>query len=369
MISRVADHCFWFGRYLERAESMARVLAVTQHLVLDAELTPPEHWRPVLAAFGQEPNFVGQHGKAAAGDGEIVQRYLCFDDDNIASLRRSIAAARDNARSIREVVSLEVWETVNELHLWIASDAAVTGWSVHRHGFYRRVRQLVQLALGLTQSTMLHDTPLDFIWLGVLLERMGQTARTLDVHHLAFAEAAATARNALPAIAAGHQVVETALWLSLLRACSGVEPFMKVNQGRVAGEAVASFLMFEPRFPRSLRHCAHASYMRLADIRPPEHQTLPGGATLDRLQGLVQWVTDKALGHLDLTRLHGMLTYVVEETAIICDGIGRDLLGHVARPSPPASPAQPRSDAYALRLSQPQPQSQPSQSQSWPKGS
>lgn len=328
MISRVADHCFWFGRYLERAESTARVLAVTQHLALDAELTPPECWRPVLVAFGQEPQFVERHGHGAAGDGEAVQRYMSFDEENQASLRRSIAAARDNARSIREVVSLEVWETVNELHLWASREAAENDWAGDRYGFYRKVRQHVQLALGLTQSTMLHDTPLDFIWLGLMLERIGQTARTLDVHHLAFAEATGAGAPAL-----GRQVVETALWLSLLRACSGFEPFMKVNQGRVTSEAVVRFLMFEPRFPRSIRHCAFSAYVRLCDIRPPESQTLPGGESLDRLQALLQWVSESALDPLEMGQVHDLLTRVVEETAGICNGIGKELLGYGPPPS------------------------------------
>lgn len=343
MISRVADHCFWFGRYLERAESTARVLAVTQHLALDAELTPPECWRPVLIAFGQDEEFLARRGEEATGDGEAVQRAMTFEEDNAASIRSSVAAARDNARSIREAVSLEVWETVNELHLWMESAEAPEQFAVNRYGFYRRVRQLVQLALGLTQSTMLHDTPLDFIWLGVLLERLGQTARTLDVHHLASAGRAAAARMGGdgPALPAGQQVVETALWLSILRACSGFEPFMKVSQGRVTGEAAARFLLFEPRFPRSIRHCAHAAYTRLCDIRPPESATLPGGNSLQRLQALLRWVTNKGADPFDAARVHDLLTYVVDETSAICDGIGRELLGYgPPRSAPPLSQLQ-----------------------------
>jgi len=87
------------------------------------------------------------------------------------------------------------------------------------------VRRSVQLSLGLLRSTMLHDTPLDFIWLGVMLERTGQTARVLDVHH-----------HVLSPAASRHQVVETALWLSLLRTCSGFEPFMLTMKiGALAG--------------------------------------------------------------------------------------------------------------------------------------
>jgi uncharacterized alpha-E superfamily protein len=333
MISRVADHCFWFGRYLERAESTARVLAVTQHLALDAELTPPQCWLPVVIALGLKRQLFELHGEAAAGDGELVQRYISFDEQNGTSLRRSISAARDNARSIREVVSLEVWETVNELHLWIGGPAAAEEYASNRYGFYRRIRQLTQLCLGLTQSTMLHDTPLDFIWLGVLLERVGQTARTLDVHHHAF-ELDPTGANG------GHQVVQTALWLSLLRACSGFEPFMKASQGRVTGEAVARFLLFEPRFPRSIRHCVHAAYSRLCDIRPPESATLPGGESLTRLHSLDRWIAEKALDPFDPGAVHEVLTHAVDETAAACDGIGRELLGYgPPKSAPPAAAA------------------------------
>lgn len=330
MISRVADHCFWFGRYLERAESTARVLAVTQNLALDAELTALQCWLPVVIALGLRGQLLDLHGEASAGDGELVQRYISFDEDSATSLRRSCAAARDNARSIREVVSLETWETVNELHLWISSSTAEEEYASNRYGFYRRIRQLTQLCLGLTQSTMLHDTPLDFIWLGVLLERVGQTARTLDVHHHAFE----LDRPGAP----GHPVVETALWLSLLRACSGFEPFMKTSQGRVSGEAVARFLLFEPRFPRSTRHCVHAAYSRLCDIRPPESVTLPGGECLERLHTLDRWVAEKSQEPFDPAAVHEILTHTVDETASICDGIGRELLGNVPRrkSAPPA---------------------------------
>ena len=164
MISRVADHCFWFGRYLERTESTARILAVTQNLALDAELPSSQCWLPVVIVAGQKAHFGAVHGEDAAADGELVQRYMSFDDENPTSLRSSSSAARFNARSIREVVSLEAWETVNELHLWMNGEQALEEFRSSRYAFYRRVRQLTQLCLGVTQSTMLHDTPLDFIW-------------------------------------------------------------------------------------------------------------------------------------------------------------------------------------------------------------
>ncbi|MCC6132910.1 MAG: alpha-E domain-containing protein [Acidobacteria bacterium] len=315
MISRVADHCFWFGRYLERTESTARMLLVTQNLALDGELSARQCWRPLIIVSGEERSFVSSHGSDAMADAEAVQGYLTWDEENYSGIKRSIEFLRENARSIREVISLEVWEVANELHLWINSPAAAAEYRNHRYGFFRHIRFVSQLCLGLLRSTMLHDAPLNFIWLGVLLERVGQTARTLDVHHHAFTE-----------IEEAHQVVETSLWLSLLRSCSGFEPFMKRHQGSVTGEAVASFLIFEPRFPRSIRYGLHAALWRFHEIRPPAEHALPGAGTEERLKELEHWLRAQKAG-LKPAGIHDLLTHVVDETAGICNVIRKELLG------------------------------------------
>jgi uncharacterized alpha-E superfamily protein len=324
MISRVADHCFWLGRYLERAESTARVLAVTRNLSLDAELAPRQCWLPVVIVAGEEHPFLERFGPEAAEDGERVQDYLTWDTSHGASIIRAVAAARDNARSVREVVSLEVWEAINELHLWMHGDAT-DEYRDDRHAFYRRIRQAVQAVQGIERGTMLQDDGLNFIELGVRLERAGQTARILDVHHHAFSQLQM------------NDVVETALWLSLLRACSGFEPFMKRQPGRVSPEAVARFLVLEPQFPRSVHFCIHSAWERLSAIRPPEAEGRPGAGALARLRGLVEW-SDRCEQQLQDGGLHPLLTHVVDETTAICDLIGRELLGYEAASAAPATP-------------------------------
>jgi uncharacterized alpha-E superfamily protein len=313
VISRVADHCFWFGRYVERAESTARLLATTHALALDAEIEPEACWRPVVVVAGEEETYRAKHPDAF-GDGDIVERFLTWEEDVGVSIARSVNAARWNARQIREVVSLEAWEAVNELHLWMRSDAAPLLWKEHRYEFYKRVRSSTQLCLGLLRSTMLHDEPLDFIWLGVLLERVGQTARILDVHHHALTS---TKR---------HEIVETSLWLSLLRSLSGFEPFMKRNQARVTADAVARFLIGEDRFPRSVAYCVHSAYERLSAIRPPTATDLPGGQTLERLRVLDETVRTGRAELQDREDVHELLTHVVDEAHAVCDGLGRELL-------------------------------------------
>jgi len=338
VIARVADHCFWFGRYVERAESTARVLQVTGALALDAELPPVRCWQPVVIVAGQERHFVERHGRASLGDAEVVQRYLVSDEDNPVSLRRSVAAARENARSVREVVSLEVWQAVNELHVFMGSDDAEAMYAHDRDALYARVQRVTQLALGLMRSTMLHDAPLDYIWLGVLLERLSQTARLLDVEH-----------HALVAEGAPHPVLETALWLSLLRACSGFEAFMKRNRGKVTGTAVAAFLVLEPRFPRSVAYCAASARERLGAICEDDpdsapdgagpldgaHETngvshVPGARALARLSALEEWLGAVAPDSLHGPRVHQVLTHVVDEVHAACDTVMSELLGQGA---------------------------------------
>ncbi|MDI1479025.1 alpha-E domain-containing protein [Polyangium sp. y55x31] len=318
MIARVADHCFWLGRYLERVDCTARVLHVTLHLSLDAELGPRQCWLPVVIVSGEREAFFAKHGEAAAGDAEIVQSYMTWDETNDVSLVRSIAAARDNARSIREVVSLEVWETLNELYLWSQSPAARDEYTTNRYAFYRTIRRAIELCRGLLQSTMLHDDPLDFLLLGLLLERAGHSARIVDVHH-----------HALSKGETRLEVVETGVWLSILRSCSGKEPFMKRHQGRVTGPAVAAFLILEPLFPRSVQHAVAEAHMRLLSIRPAGANDLPGERSLARLRALDAWLASQTAE--TILPIHDLATYVVSETAGICEEIGRELLGYGAQ--------------------------------------
>jgi uncharacterized alpha-E superfamily protein len=288
----------------------------------------------VLTVAGEEPRFFELMGEGAAVDGDRVQHYMSLHEGNPVSILQSAANARENARAIRDVVSLEVWHTVNELYLWLSGKAPAPTpgagpassvqavFKENRYGFYRAVRQHSELAQGLLMSTMLHETPLDFILLGIYLERAAQTARTLDMHYYM--------RSSLPV---EHQVVETALWLSLLRACSGFEPFMKRRQGRVSDEAVASFLMLEPRFPRSVRHCVRSAIERLDEILSPATPGMPGTMAQLRLRLLEDWLVNLPLEALKKDAIHETFLRVISDAATVCELISNDLLGRGAPPS------------------------------------
>jgi uncharacterized alpha-E superfamily protein len=326
MISRVADCCLWLGRYLERAESTARMLQVTSSVALDGDLSPRQCWHPIIITAGEEAAFVARHGEEALADGERVQAHLAMDPDVGVSIVRSVAAARENARSIREVISLEVWESLNELHLYLQSESARASWSESPYELYRHVRREVQLVLGLLRGTMLHDAPLHFAWLGVLLERTGQTARILDVHHHAFTTAAQRGERET----VGSRAIEVAHWLSLLRACYGFEPFMKSHRGSVTGEAVASFLVFEVRFPRAVHYCVVRARESMIAVRPPGAPPLRALALLD---GLDARLVAARAEPLRSDRLHALLTDVVDTTHATSAAISDEIFGVSSSPS------------------------------------
>lgn len=340
MISRVADHCFWVGRYLDRSESTARLLQVTRALAFDAELPDLPCWRPLITVSGQYPDFRARFGAASADNGEVVQRYMTWAGENPVSISNSIRAAREAARSIREVLSMDIWQATNELFLWFVGEEATRQYLQDRDELYRSVRRSIQLSLGLVRSTMLHDAPMDILWLGVLLERIGQTARILDMHHHMLEDGGAPDRPAHP-----HQIEETAVWLSLLRACSGFEAFIRQHQGRISRSAVVSFLIFEQRFPRALRYCIRSAVAVMhriwPDGRPNQSSSVP--TALNRLITLDTWLTAQQPATTTTTTtlsIHDLLTHIVEEVSAACAEVQQDLSGVAHEPPLAAGGAQ-----------------------------
>jgi uncharacterized alpha-E superfamily protein len=259
MIARVAGHCCWLYRYVERLENTASLLSVMLFHQLDVS-EPQGGWRAVLVASDERPRFVSAHGEAAEADGEMVQAFMTWDEANPVSLISTLGCARENARSIRETISLELWQTLNALWLWMGSPEGQRVYARDRQAFYSRVRETCQIFHGLYHTTMLYEEAFDMMRLGGLLERAAQTTRMLS--SIGFAT--------LPARQKHDAADEAALALATLRACAGLESFLKRTRGPLSGAAVADFLVNEMAFPRSVRHCLERARYFLMRGRPPE---------------------------------------------------------------------------------------------------
>src|SRR5439155_19360713 len=159
MISRVAEHCFWLGRYLERAENTARVLDVNETLLLDFEVPFEQQWKPLLI-------ISGIHDMKGEPDGATVQHYLTWERSNSCSIASSVAAARENARIVREVINAELWERINFYYLWMQAPDARGLYEADRPEFYATIRRVSQLVFGIGEATMPRDEAWDFMRLG-----------------------------------------------------------------------------------------------------------------------------------------------------------------------------------------------------------
>ena len=116
LLSRVADSMYWMARYIERAENVARFIDVNLHLQLDLPLTPAHQWQPLIETTGDTEAFKKRYGEAKQDN---VIEFLAFDDENPNSIASCVRSARENARSVRETISSEMWEQINSMYLQI----------------------------------------------------------------------------------------------------------------------------------------------------------------------------------------------------------------------------------------------------------
>lgn len=312
MISRVAESCFWLNRYVERVEVLARMLDVNLAFQLDVSLPEAKRWRPLIVVTGQEQQFLEEYGEKSSDDAEIVQKYLTWSSDNPSSLYSSLRSARENARTIRETISLEMWETLNDLWVFMNDRASKRLYDNHRDVFYRRLRDQCLLFHGVAQATMLHEDPFRFMRLATALERAGQTARVIDVKYHSIGPTSPNESEETPG--------EAAQWMATLRFCSGVEPFLKRADNVLCGRAVASFLLFDPSFPRSVCHNLDRT-RNFLDLLGAAEPGAVGARARMLVSEAVDYLAKRNIDEILAEGLHETATWVVETTAEISSEI------------------------------------------------
>lgn len=241
MLSRVAESIYWMSRYIERAENVARFLDVNLHTMLDLVVDDHQRWDPLVATTGDHEEFRKRFGSATQ---ETVTEFLTFDRSNPNSIISSLSAARRNAKSVREIISSEMWEHVNKFFLMVQS-AAGNGQAKHSpHDFFNEVKLASQLFTGVTDATMSHGEPWHFARMGRLLERADKTSRILDVKYFML----------YPRSEDQGTPYDNLQWASLLRSTSALEMYRKRFQ-LISPRKVADFLILDREFPRAIHYC------------------------------------------------------------------------------------------------------------------
>jgi uncharacterized alpha-E superfamily protein len=289
---------------MERADSTARLLRVHSGLLLDAALPPERTWRPLLIVLGEEPRFHERFGARREAEGEVVQEYLAWDQESPVSIANTLRTARETARTIRETVSLEMWEALNSSWIWLSGGAGRRLYNRERLAFYEEVMRRCHQFQGACQSTMLHEEPFDFMRLGLNLERAGQTARVLDLQHHAFGPRGKDPESA----------VHAAEWIAILRSCAAYEPFFKQGSAPLSGPAVAEFLLLHPALPSSVSHSIARAWNFVERIRGREPGLL-GGKSARALGDLRSDVAGLDMDGIMREGIHEVLTWIVDRTA------------------------------------------------------
>jgi len=238
MLSRVAESLYWMSRYLERAEHTARLIDVQLNQMLDqAGGESNLRWRRLLHSLRTPP----PEGDV---DAYSVTQALTFDASSTSSIASCIAAARENARQVREQISSEMWEQLNRLFLQVKGTSMEQMWFAEPHKFLNSVKEEIYLFQGLTDATMSHSEGWHFIRIGRFLERATATAALLDTHFSVFLTEQTEDEN---------EPLDYLSWIGLLRSCASFEAYCKVYTAVIRPAHIAEFLLLNSEAPRSIR--------------------------------------------------------------------------------------------------------------------
>jgi len=317
MLSRVAESLYWINRYVERAENISRFVEVSEAMALDCPPGSAEPWLPLIEANADRELFDKLHPSATPQD---VVTFLVRNEDNPNSIINCIAFARENARQIREVITTEMWEQLNDIYWTLLENESF--WNQPGQEQLRDIRRACQLFYGITDATLSRDLSWQFSRLGRLLERADKTSRILDVKYFLL----------LPSPDEVGGVLDELQWISLLRSAGAYQMFRQSRQQGIEPKAVASFLLLDPIFPRSVRYCLERINETLRIVRG---QAVPGAPDdLECLSGLTlaRWsytsIDELIAGGLhesiddlqsDLNRLHDLVEqrYFIADSACV----------------------------------------------------
>ncbi|CAI2719255.1 alpha-E domain-containing protein [Nitrospina watsonii] len=281
MLSRVADSIHWMSTYLERAENVARFIEVNLQMILDLPLFQEQtnHWKPLVSITGDDAYFYETYGEATR---ENVIRFHTFDHNYPNSIISCVTAARENARSIREIISSEMWEQINQFYLLLRMEETNGHALSNPFVFFQEVKTASHLFNGIMDATMTHGEAWNFGHLGGMLERADKTSRILDVKYFIL----------LPKLEYIGTPVDDTQWGVLLKSTSGLEMYRKQYK-HISPDNVVDFLILNREFPRSIHFCLNEAEEALSKITgsPPGTYRNQAEQTLGRLRSRMNYTT------------------------------------------------------------------------------
>lgn len=284
MLARVVENVYWLSRYMERAENTARIINVNAHLLLDLPKGIAPGWLPLVDISGNRAEFDAKNTKVEERD---VVHFLAADPENRGSLFSSLHMARENARTLREVLPAEAWEMLNEFHSEFMRELPTGLAKRMRFRFLNEVVGTLQKISGVLDGTMSRNASHTFLKLGRNLERADMTSRIVDVR----------SAQLLPAETPELRPFETVQWMSVLKSLSAYQMYRGAVRSRVRRADVLEFLLRNRQFPRACMFCLDQVELELKSLRR-------GEPVLDRLDTVRSYMARAPLEALDQPGLH-----------------------------------------------------------------
>ncbi len=305
LLSRYAESLNWLGRYMERIESLARVLAVTEAFMRTGG---DEHgWRSIVQINADEAQFDATH---ASADPQSVIDFYVLDTENQNSMVRLIGHARENARALRPLISTEMWSHINVFYNKVrglrADDIAPTRVG----GVCQMLRTECQTHSGITDGTFFRDQGWCFYEIGKHIERADQITRLVDIKY----------HTLLPVGAPVGSPVDVSQWNTVLRSASGYHAFRRATPSMMTPASVAGFLLFSHGFPRSLSTCVGQLAWLLTQLRTV-YGLRASATALERLDEIRAALTDQPIEEIIIRGLHEFLDWMQAEIGKLQDDI------------------------------------------------
>jgi uncharacterized alpha-E superfamily protein len=299
LLARYAEGLFWMARYLERVENLARLVDITHTFESPGRET--EFWFALVRINADEDNFAKRgHAPTPAA----VKHFYLLDQANPTSVPSAIEAARTNARTLRPLISTEMWKQLNMFHRDMTALDAAELQGDRLSALCARIREGVQAHTGITEGTFYRDQGWHFYQLGRLTERADQTTRLLDIrYHLLE-----------PRGDEERRLAEITQWGGVLRGISGYHAFRRVAHPGFTPADVVDFLLSDMAFPRSVALCLEEIEGCLTQLRT-RHSLRGTAPALERVEDLRAALALRPVDRVISGGLHDFL-----------DGVQRDLI-------------------------------------------
>ncbi|MFO1035429.1 MAG: alpha-E domain-containing protein [Geminicoccaceae bacterium] len=312
LLARYAEALFWMARYVERAENLARVLDVQETFARDSRGS--HDWRAILQLYVDEERFLERYAEPTPHN---VIYFYTMDPENPGSIFSSITYAKDNARALRPLISTEMWVQLNTFHQRVA---ALTRGELAEERLARvcaMIKDGCETHTGVTAGTFYRDEGWHFYRLGASIECADQTTRFLDVkyHNL---------------LSKSGEAIDVSQWNAVLRSVAGYHAFRRVHPRDMRPDQVASFLLSDRRFPRSVVNNVVAIDEHLNRLRA-QYGLKRAFRLLEMVDGLKDDLEPRKVqtvlaGH----GLHGFNDFMQQSLSEISQGIGQAFFGYAA---------------------------------------